>query len=253
MTTESQPTNVERRTDRDAEHWAKPVARLRVTAIPEGAAAYTVEGRRLTSPIQGFGWLWQKTFRVRLDGANVTPAEVIATWKQHFPEFWPKGNRFHKPLAGIAPGEVALLSVAAGGPVKLSTGIMVVYADDESFTFMTPEGHMLAGWITFSAYREAEATVAQAQVLVRASDPIYELGQLLAGRLENRFWEATLTALGRHFGSAAAVETHVVCIDRRWQWSQVGNLRYNAGLRTAMHVLAAPVRFALRPFRVRQS
>ena len=28
---------------------------------------------------------------------------------------------------------------------------MVIYADDESFSFMTPQGHMFAGMITFSA------------------------------------------------------------------------------------------------------
>jgi hypothetical protein len=27
---------------------------------------------------------------------------------------------------------------------------MVLFADDVSFTLMTPEGHMFAGWITFS-------------------------------------------------------------------------------------------------------
>ena len=37
------------------------------------------------------------------------------------------------------------------GKMKLSTGVMVLYADEESFTLMTPQGHMFAGWITFSA------------------------------------------------------------------------------------------------------
>ena len=38
------------------------------------------------------------------------------------------------------------------GGLKLSTGVLVLYADDESFTLMTPQGHMFAGWITFSAF-----------------------------------------------------------------------------------------------------
>ena len=38
--------------------------------------------------------------------------------------------------------------------MKLSTGVMVLYADEESFTLMTPEGHMFAGWITFSAIEQ---------------------------------------------------------------------------------------------------
>jgi hypothetical protein len=32
------------------------------------------------SPLQGFGQMWQKTFRIRLNGAQVKPAEVIKTW-----------------------------------------------------------------------------------------------------------------------------------------------------------------------------
>ena len=83
--------------------------------------------------------------------ATSRPQHAIATWKAHFPEFWPKGNRFAGALAGISPGDVALLDLAIGGGVKLSTGVFVLYADEESFTLMTPQGHMFAGWITFSA------------------------------------------------------------------------------------------------------
>ena len=49
---------------------------------------------------------------------------------------------------------------------------MVLYADDESFTFMTPEGHTLSAWITFSAYRDGDVTVAQAQALERTVGPV---------------------------------------------------------------------------------
>ena len=52
---------------------------------------------------------------------------------------------------------MALLDVDLPGRVKLSTGVMVLYADDESFTLMTPQGHMFAGWITFSATETATA------------------------------------------------------------------------------------------------
>ena len=47
---------------------------------------------------------------------------------------------------------------------------MVIYADSESFRFMTPEGHALSAWITLSAYRDGDAVVAQAQALGRTSD-----------------------------------------------------------------------------------
>ncbi len=71
------------------------------------------------------------------------------------------GNRFYGPLTGIAPGEVAVLTMTLAGRLTLPTGVMVLYADLESFTLMTPEGHMFAGWIKFSATDTAEHTVAR--------------------------------------------------------------------------------------------
>ena len=57
----------------------------------------------------------------------------------------------------------------------ISTGVMVLYADDESFSLMTPEGHPESGWVTFSAADDAGAVVAQVQTMARANDPLYEL------------------------------------------------------------------------------
>ncbi len=232
---------------RDATSWAKSVSRLNVSAVPEGAVNINVEGRRLASPIQGFGKMWQKTYQVRLPGERVSAPEVIATWKQRFPEFWPKGNSFYGPLTGIAPGDVALLNMTLPGHMKLSTGVMVLYADEESFTLMTPEGHMFAGWITFSATERGEDTVAQAQVLMRASDPIYELGLTLGGhRQEDRFWDHTLSALAAHFGQDADVDTKVVCVDSKRQWSKWRNVWHSAAIRSTLYTLGAPGRAARR-------
>src|SRR5262245_10865159 len=102
----------------DTTAWAAPVDRLTVSDTRKGAMPVTVQGRRLAGPLQGFGQLWQKTFRIRLDDQR-EPAEVVAHWKAHFPELWPKGNTFYAPLDGIKPGEVALLKITAAGPVKL--------------------------------------------------------------------------------------------------------------------------------------
>ena len=51
-----------------------------------------------------------------------------------------------------------MLDLAMPGGLKLSTGVLVLYADDESFTLMTPQGHMFAGWITFSAFDDGGVT-----------------------------------------------------------------------------------------------
>jgi hypothetical protein len=231
---------------RDAGHWAKPVDRLSADGVT-GAGVDAVTGRRVAGPLQGFGQLWQKTYQVRLDGVDVTPQALIGSWKDRFPTFWPSSARFYAPLAGISPGEVALLDIAPvrGSPVRLSTGVVVLYADDESFTFMTPEGHTLSAWITFSAFSDGGVTIAQAQALERTSDPLDELMYLLGGnRMNDRFWQQTLENLARHHGAVeAVVDTHVVCIDKRRQWRHAGNIRNSAMLRTARRTVTAPIRW----------
>ena len=236
---------------RDAAFWAK-TATLHVSRVPTGALNLNVDDRRAVGPLQGFGQLWQKTYRICLRGAQVCASEVITTWKEHFSRFWPTGYHFYGPLTGIAPGEVALLNLSVLGGMTLSTGVLVLYADDESFTLMTPQGHLFAGWITFSAYEENHCTVAQAQVLMRANDPLYEIGLRFGGhKWEDTFWHQTLQALAAAFGVAGAVQTEVLCLDPRLQWSQAKNIWQNAALHTLFYTLGAPVRWLIRRFKQR--
>lgn len=227
--------------------WATPVDRLEVGGISEQAINLNVEGRRLEGPLQGFGQLWQKTYRVRLSGANVSPQQVIKTWKENFGRFWPSGNNFYGSLTGIAPGEVAVLNLAGPGGLPLSTGVRVIYVDDESFSFMTPQGHMYAAFITFSAFDDDGTTIVQVQPLLRASDPLYEIGMRLgyADEKEDEFWHATLVNIAKHFGVNGQVTQQTVCIDPRWQWKYVGNIWNNAAIRTALYT---PVRLVKRLF-----
>ena len=228
---------------RDDANWAQPVDRLRLSRVPSDAINLNVEGRQVVGPLQGFGQMWQKTYKVRLAGADVSPNDLVRTWKENFASFWPGRNRYYAPLTGIAPGEVALINLDTAGGVKLSTGVLVIYADDESFTFMTPEGHMFSGWITFSAYWEDEATVAQTQVLIRANDPFWEIAMRLFGfRKEDQFWERTMANLASHYGVVGQVSTTATCVDPRIQWSRAGNIWHNAFIRSALYALAAPAR-----------
>jgi hypothetical protein len=235
---------------RDATSWAKSVSRLNVAEVPDGAININVEGRRLASPIQGFGKMWQKTYQVGIPAERASATELIATWKERFPDFWPEGNNFYGPLTGIAPGDVALLNMALPGRMKLSTGVMVLYADEESFTLMTPEGHMFAGWITFSATEVEGETTAQAQVLMRASDPIYEMGLAMGGHgQEDRFWQATLTQLAAHFGHEGEVDTRVTCVDKKRQWRHWTNVWHSAAIRSTIYTVGAPGRALRRRMR----
>jgi hypothetical protein len=209
---------------RDQQNWAANVQRLSVEKR-DGVRGTNVAGRRLTGPIQGFGKMWQKTYVTSL-GRDVTP--------EH----------------GLNPGDVALIdmSLAPGAP-RLSTGVMVLYADEQSFTFMTPQGHMFAGWITFSAERTATGTTnLQAQVLLRANDPIYELALIFGGhRKENKFWEHTLTSVSRHLGVAdPVVDANVVCVDSSRQWRHWTNVWHNAAIRS---LFQSGARIMTAPFR----
>ena len=226
---------------RDAASWAKKVERLEAPSR-EGVRGTNVAGRRLTGPVQGFGKMWQKTYRMDA-GPQIPPQQAIATWREHFPEFWPKGNRFAGALTGINPGDVALLDLAIGGGVKLSTGVFVLYADTESFTLMTPQGHMFAGWITFSAEREGDTTLVQAQVLMRANDPLYEIAMTCGGhRKEDKFWAATLTALGERLGiENPVVDTKSTCVDSKRQWRHASNIWHNSMIRSVLQTITAPV------------
>lgn len=220
-------------TPHDPDNWARPVDRLHVADAPPGTGgrasdARNVAGRRLTGPIHGFGPMWQKTYRVLV--GDTPPEQVIATWKAHAGELWPAGNRLYAPVAGIRPGEIALIS-STNGPVELSTGVMVIYADDLSFAFMTPEGHPFSGIITFSAAREEAGTVAQVQLLIRPSDPLFDLVFGLVGsRREDRMWCHVLRELALRLGSDTTVETAVTCVDKRRQWRYFSNLRHSSML-----------------------
>lgn len=215
--------------------WARPVDRLHVAGLGSGAPATNVEGRRLSGAVQGFGPLWQKTYWTRLTGADVQPGEVVATWKRDYPDFWPDSSHLHRAVARLEPGDVAVIDANQSG-LRLSTGVMVMYADDESFAFALPEGHIFAGWITFSAFRDGATTVAQVQPFFRTSDPIYDLLFVLwFDRKEDQIWHHTLRSLAAAFGVDGIVQQSATCIDPRRQWRNAGNVRYNAGVRSALH------------------
>jgi hypothetical protein len=235
---------------RDAASWAKSRNVLRVADVPAGAVNLNVEGRRVAGALQGFGQLWQKTYRVRLAGASVTPAEVVRVWKTDFPSFHPPQSRFFPSLDGVAPGEVLLINSSVRG-MPVYTGVMVLYADEESFTVMTAEGLPEAGWNTFSAYEEGGVTVAQVQSLARASDPIYEIGFHLMGSTEQeKIWIHVLGSLAAHFGVVGEpVHMEKVCVDPKRQWSRALNVWHNASARSVFYAMANTIATVVRTIR----
>lgn len=243
MTTTPGPVAIAHHRNKFA-RWTQPISPLKVPRTPTGALNLNVDGRHVLGPREGFGQLWQKTFRVQLRNLRLTAEEVMQTWKERFSAFWPAWDHFYAPSRDLARGDVALINMVVPGdlPVGLpiATGVVVLSVDEYSFTFMTPQGHMFAGWITFSAFEEEESVYAQIQVLVRASDPLYKLSfRLGANKMENTFWQRILVVLAAHFGVHEPVETDVVCLDPRVQWAQFWNIWHNAAIRTLLYRAAA--------------
>jgi hypothetical protein len=217
---------------RDAENWAKPIETFHVEKQAEGVFSGNVEGRKPTGPLQGFGQLWQKTYQVSIPGPS--PEEIISTWKTNFGDFWYPTNKFYAPAAGIAPGEIAVIA-GGRGPTKVTTGVRVIYADETSWSYMTPEGHPWAAIITFSAHEDESDSIARIHLLVRANDPLYEASfRVYTSRLEDKIWTYTLTQLAGHFGSHGQVAKEALLIDKKRQWDQVGNIWKNSAVRTLL-------------------
>lgn len=242
---------------RDADHWAQPVRKLQVTDVPTGATNINVDGHQVQSPLQGFGPLVQKTYRVRLDGVNMTAAQVMQVWKENFPKFQPPENHFYPSMQGIKPGSIILIDGKVppfpGMPaiMPVAAGVMILYADDTSFTVMTPEGFPEAGWNTFSTFQDEIGLFAQVQPMVRASDPLYEAFYRFFGssQQQDKTWTHVLTALAKHLGVEARVEAQKVVIDPKIQWSKWSNIFKNAGFWTVVYLLLAPFRWIRNLFR----
>jgi anti-anti-sigma factor len=218
--------------------WARSVVRLTVKDIPSQAVNINVEGRQTTSPVKGFGRLWDKRYKLRLDHLDLDPEQIVFLWRSEFPRFWPAGNRFYPSgNASIVPGTVAVLNLTLPGGLVLATGLMVIYADETSFSFITIQGHILSGWIVFSCYRENDATIVQVNPIFRASDPLMEVGMRLgAAKQEDQFWHATLTNFAKRLDVHGELSQQDILIDPGVQWSEFKNLRYSAAMRSFVYM-----------------
>ena len=212
------------------------------TETPPDAINLNVGGRELAGPERGFGQLWRKTYRVRLAGAGVSPQDVIGRWKTRFSDYWPEGSEFYGSRPRIEAGEVAVINLEGPAGAPLATGVAVTHADDRSFVFITPQGHIFAGTITFSAYRPNDAPgviVAQVQSLIRAGDPLFEIGARLGivHRREDTFWQQTLTRLAADFGTHnQPVEMESALLDWRIRWRAAPNVWHNSAIRTTLYL-----------------
>lgn len=232
----------------NAKYWAKSTEVLNIVHKPIQARALNVEGLRVVGPMNGFGQLWQKVYRLHIADQAISPDQAIHALMENFPAFQPHFNHFYPSPGGLKPGEIVLFdAMTPGGPV--SSGVFLLYADERSFTFMTPQGHPESGMIDFSAYRSNSKTIVQIVGLARANDPLYEGAfRMIGSKMQARIWIHVLTSLAIYLGVPAAITIKPTCVDDRLQWSQCVNLWHNAQIRTLFH---EPIWWMKAPFRGR--
>ncbi len=218
--------------------WARNVEYISLGDVPAEALNINVNGRKVVSPVNGFGCLWDKKYRFRIEDKDMEPQRIVSLWKSEFPNFWPKGNSlFTSGGAPIAPGTTALLNLSIGGLLMLATGIMVIYADDRSFCFSALQGHMFCGWITFSSFREDHGIIIQVHPLLRLADPVTEMSFRLGAALqEDLFWHQTLRNLASRLGVEGKIEQHDDLIDRHFQWSGIRNIWHSSAIRSSLYM-----------------
>ena len=226
------------------ERLTKELAKLReeLTALREDHSLMREQVNGLLPLATRFtGYLDFGFFYVGGDGTGIRTDIGYA----HFPEFQPPQNRFFPPVAGVAPGEVVVINASLQG-MPVQTGVLVMYADDVSFTLMTPQGHPESGWVTFSAWDEVGGAVCQVQSMARANDPVFEIGFALGGAAaQEAIWRHVLTQLAAFHGvTGQVVYLEKQCVDRRLQWGQASNIWQNAAIRSMVHLLTRPFRRA---------
>jgi anti-anti-sigma factor len=212
--------------------WSPHIFWLHVKEKPEGSININVDRRRVIGPLQGFGPMWEKTYLLRIEKPDLQPYDVMDVMKQHFPEFQPSQNAFYPSKRGIAPGEIVLIDSKTPGGI-VSTGVLVLYTDELSFSLITPQGHPASGWVTFLARKYPGGVEMQIQGLERAGDPFFELAYRIAGsKLQETIWKHVLSSLASNLGIKSDVTVVKNCLTSDLQWNRVKNLWFNSQIRS---------------------
>ena len=235
--------------------WSKAVRRADLRKRPQGMVNINMNGRQPTSPHLGFGRMLLRRYCLTLPDAEIKPSGIMQVWKDNFSDFWPPGNRFYTEAGTITPGEIGFLNLRMPGGLILATGVLVSYADETSFSLMTLQGHMFAGWINFSSYLEDGNIVIEIQALIRPNDLLYELSFLLGfgPRSEDAFWVNALENLSENFGLHGNISKTVELIDARMQWRNFFNIMYNAGLGSTLYLILRPFRWLIKSLSKKES
>ena len=177
--------------------------------------------------------------------------DLIATWKQRFPDFWPEGNRFYGPLTGIAPGEVALLNMTLPGQdeaLDRRDGALrrrgVVHADDAAGPHVRRLDHVQRHGGRRRHRRPGAGADARQRPDLRAGADARRPqagGPLLAAHADRRWRRTSATRPTWTPRSCASTRS---ASGRRWR-----NVWHSSAIRSTLYMLGAPGRALKRLFK----
>jgi len=223
--------------------WAPSLPLVNLASFPREVPRINVQGQPACGPTRGFGRLWHKVYRASLAGTALTPEAVVSQWRARFGDFWPAGNRMHLGPAGIAPGAPGVITLTVPPGMQLITGIQVAYSGPDCFVFLPLRGHMFCGLILFGALMASDGLEAQVQVLVRASDPLWEAAMSLGGYAqEDKSWFHTLSQLARHLGTSTKPQLCASVLDEERRWSESGAALSNSAIWSGLYQVAGLLR-----------
>jgi anti-anti-sigma factor len=177
---QADPTN-EAPASQDAANWAAPVDRLSAAG-----------GGGKTTPSQEAGLGAVTGLRPALAEDLLRPARQ----HRYHAEPWSRpgrrtsrvlaeGPRAYAPCPG-SPSESLLEDPAGAGPRQALDRRPRPLRRRQIVHVHDTRGHTLSAWITFSARRDGDVTIAETQALERPSDPFDELAYMLGGNRQNK-------------------------------------------------------------------
>ena len=222
----------ESRGARDNKGWSTLKSKLIVSDNRPNAININVNNRTVLGPLQGFGSVLEKEYKLQIPNSQLSAQELMSKFRSSFITLQPPQNVFYPSSKGIEAGETVLIDSSTPGGV-VSTGVHILFSDDVSFSFITPQGHPEAGWITFSASEKDEKIEIKIRGLASASDPFFELAFRLAGsKFQERIWKTVLANMAKSINVDDNIILTKKIIDKKLHWKAVRNLWFNAQLRS---------------------
>ena len=166
-------------------------------------------------PEDGVGTLKRKRFWADIEGSTMTPEQLLERFRAKFGELTP----WHLDV-GVEPGSERRIeeghTVTMSLPFRGNIQIRVAELLPRRMTFLTVEGHPLAGAVRFLAERRGDAVRFEIQVYDRAANFVDWATMTAFGNfLQNRTWESTVNAVVDESGGKApkGVESETTSLD----------------------------------------